>query len=261
MFQILKDLLKFLYFKKIIPKFFLNSYLINIFENSLIFSKLKRKVIYDKINFYFYLEPMPNAEELNFYYKFNYSLSRNTHIQIGGRDIDHYKINSSIIKKNSSILNFGSGDSGTSVLFDVNGHTVTNVDYFRPNYLPNSIKHVDSIFSDKLKNQSFDLILSSHSLEHVIDLTSITNRLKFLLKKNAYIFIEVPNANYKYEMINKGVIGAPHTYYFEKEYFTTMGYKIIMLDSYFSKENCYSSSKIDEEKEGDVLRFIGQKIN
>jgi SAM-dependent methyltransferase len=261
MFQFIKNFLKFLYYKNIIPKFLLNRYLINIFENSLIFSKLKRKVIYDKINFYYYLKPMPNAEELNLYYKFNYSLSRNTNIQIGAREIDHYKINSSIIKKNSSILNFGSGDSGTSILFDINDHTVINVDYFKPNYLPNSIKHIDSIFSDKLKNQSFDLILSSHSLEHVIDLTSITNQLKSLLKKDAYIFIEVPNANYKYEKINKRIIGPPHTYYFEKEYFTTMGYKIIMLDSYFSKESYYSASKIGKEKEGDVLRFIGQKIN
>jgi SAM-dependent methyltransferase len=260
MLQFIKDLIKFLYFKKIIPKFLLNQYLINILENSLIFSKLKRNVIYDKINFYYYLDPKPNTDELNLYYKFNYPLSRNNKLQIGIREIDHYKIISKIIKK-CSILNFGSGDSGSSILFDINDYQVTNVDFFKPDYLPLSIKHVDSIFSHELEKESFDFILSSHSLEHVVDLKNIIDRFKFLLKKNGYIFIEVPNAKYKYEMINKGVIGAPHIYYFEKEYFTTMGYKIVMLDSYFSKQGYYSNLKIGEEHEGDVLRFIGQKKN
>lgn len=258
---LLKDFLKFLYFKKIIPKILLNNYLINIFENSLIFSKLKRKVIYNKINFYYYLDPMPDEDELHFYYKFNYPLSRNVNIQIGTREIDHYKINTEIIKKNCSMLNFGSGNSGTSILFDINGYQVTNVDLFKPDYLPKNIKHIDSIFSEELKEESFDFIISSHSLEHVTDVKSIMSRLKFLLKKNGYIFIEVPNAKNKYEMINKGVIGAPHCYYFEKEYFTTLGYKIVMLNSYFSKQSYYSNLKIGEEHEGDVLRFIGQKIN
>ena len=35
---------------------------------------------------------MPSKDELSFYYKFNYPLSRNASIQIGARDIDHYKI-------------------------------------------------------------------------------------------------------------------------------------------------------------------------
>jgi hypothetical protein len=41
---------------------------------------------------------MPDEDELNFYYKFNYPLSRNVNIQIGTREIDHYKINTEIIR-------------------------------------------------------------------------------------------------------------------------------------------------------------------
>lgn len=61
-------------------------------------------------------------------------------------------------------------------------------------------------------NEKFDLILSSHSLEHVPNLTDFMNTLFRLAKPEAIVFFEVPNCSDAYFRTSRR--DQPHTYFF-----------------------------------------------
>jgi SAM-dependent methyltransferase len=67
---------------------------------------------------------------------------------------------------------------------------------------------------DEIGDEQFDLIYSSHSLEHVPDILETLARLSQMVKKGGYLFFEVPN------IANRTVVKlahhAPHTYNFSE---------------------------------------------
>ena len=47
-------------------------------------------------------------------------------------------------------------------------------------------------------SQKFDLITTTHSLEHLSDINSIFTKFKEILNKDGHIFFEVPNCTKEY---------------------------------------------------------------
>lgn len=64
-------------------------------------------------------------------------------------------------------------------------------------------------------NKTYDLILSSHSLEHVSNIMDDIGIIAKILKPNGYFFLEVPNANDIYFKSYRTDI--LHTYFFNIE--------------------------------------------
>jgi len=78
----------------------------------------------------------------------------------------------------------------------------------------NNINHLSTEEFSKSKKK-FDLIISSHQLEHVRDITEALTNFINHLKKGGYIFIEVPNTNFIYW--NMPILDTPHLYFFTKK--------------------------------------------
>jgi len=74
----------------------------------------------------------------------------------------------------------------------------------------------NDIFEDLNEvDKKFDLVLSSHSLEHVSNVMEDMRIIANILRPNGYFFLEVPNANDIYFKYYRTDI--PHTYFFNKE--------------------------------------------
>jgi hypothetical protein len=258
----IKSFFKYLYFKKIIPKLFLTDHLIKIFEKSLIFSKYTRKILYDTAGFW-YLSPMPSDEQLNFFYE-NFFWEKKFTFNSYSRDLNQLRL----LKKNffdnsnekKNILIFGGGQSNLIFLLSAMDHNVTAVDPFKHPHLPNEINYYTNIFDNKLLPHSYDLIISSHSLEHVNNLQNVQSRFYYLLKNLGFLFIDVPNG-YN-EAAKSGDLGeACHLYFFEKKYFYNLNYKIHLLDLFCEDKDIYEGALLINNIEFDSIRFLGQKIN
>ena len=176
----------------------------------------KSKLIYNNNGFY-YLDPMPKANFLKEYYEKTYWQSRSDlNYPVSARDIDHFKMISDFYSNfNSSekkILNFGSGHGGVSYLFHAANHSIFNYDFGSTNKEPfakrwKNIKTLDNL------NLKFDIIYSSHSLEHVNNIENTLVIFKNISHEDTIYFFEVPNC------LNNKKIQPPHTYYFTRKFF------------------------------------------
>lgn len=54
---------------------------------------------------------------------------------------------------------------------------------------------VGSLLSNKLPNQSYDCVILSHVMEHLLDLKSAVSSIQNLLRDDGLVYIEVPDAN------------------------------------------------------------------
>ncbi len=219
---------------------------------------IQNRYLENSSNGYWELKPKLTSKELNEYYSTIYYKHHRKKIEknITPRDLDQFMIIKNKIldleKRKLKILNFGSGYSGLSYLFMLNGHEVINVDPACENNDNFGIKYIKSLdqFNDKT-----DFFFSSHSLEHVENLDSLLYNVSNILNNNGYLFIEVPNCG----LDNKnggfnGKIIPPHTYYFRKEFFKNLNYNLVDL-------NIYSQIKFPHpiHDEGEIIRYIGKK--
>ena len=60
-----------------------------------------------------------------------------------------------------------------------------------------------------------------HSLEHVQNIDKFKKEMQRILKTDAYLFFEVPNAKYPLDGAMNNRIDVPHTYYFYNDFFDT----------------------------------------
>ena len=171
------------------------------------------------------------------------------------RDLDQFiLIKNKILdleKRKLKILNFGSGYSGLSYLFMLDGHEVINVDPACENNDNFGIKYIKSL--DQF-NDMIDFFFSSHSLEHVENLDGFLCKVNNILNYDAYLFIEVPNCS----LDNKnggfnGKIIPPHII-LEKNFFENLNFNLIDL-------NIYSQIKFPHpiNDRGEIIRYIGKK--
>lgn len=229
-----------------------------------------RKLEYSKKGF-FYVDPMPTVNELNEYYSnvfWNARSKKNYGVSL--RDLTHWYILQKYIGefingRKLTILNFGAGHGGISNILWMQGHNVINVE---PSGLPKSYSKRWECYKEikQVPLKSIDIVYGSHSLEHVQNIDKFEEEIKRILKKDNYIFWEVPNADSPNCGATRNQLDIPHTYYFKKEYFDNCFDEILLNDSY----DCISqlkNNKIVEEwssfqnEQGAVIRVLGKYNN
>ena len=228
-----------------------------------------RKLEYSKKGF-FYVNPMPTVNELNEYYSNLYWDERSgKNYGVSLRDLTHWNILQEYIGefingRKLTILNFGAGHGGISNIFWMQGHNVINVEPSGvPKFYSERWKHYKEI--EQVPLESIDIVYGSHSLEHVQNIDKFEEEIKRILKKDNYIFWEVPNADNPICGPIRDEIVIPHTYYFKKEYFDNCFDEILLNDAY----NCIAQFKdniVDEwssfkNAQGEVIRVLGKYNN
>jgi 2-polyprenyl-3-methyl-5-hydroxy-6-metoxy-1,4-benzoquinol methylase len=214
---------------------------------------------------YWTVEPMPTDYELEEYYRNTYWSARE-----GGksslvilRDIDHLlflKIHAQklFLKTSINLLNFGAGHGGFSHLMHAMGHNVYNVEPsgIETTY-PDRWEYFSTMNEINRIDVKFDLIYSSHSLEHVIDVDLFMENVSDLISDSGYLFFEVPNCNQTkgFNGGSNGIIRAPHTYYFSLKYFETLCPTTLINKSFFQTDH---PNTLATNEDGDVIRFLGQ---
>jgi SAM-dependent methyltransferase len=88
------------------------------------------------------------------------------------------------------ILDYGGGNGELMKPFLQNNHKCYLIDY-NDNTLPGIIKLGNDINSCQV-NLKFDVVICSHVLEHVSEISQLVNKLKDLLKPEGIIYAEVP---------------------------------------------------------------------
>lgn len=213
---------------------------------------------------YWFLDPMPNENQLQEYYSNTYWEAFHGgkhHIMADTRALDHFSLLDNFgfdgTDKKKRILNFGSGEGGISYLFSVLGLEVVNVEPSEMiDFKWSKVNHISEA------KGKFDLIYSSHSLEHVADLEETMDYFSSFLEIGGFLFIEVPNcrqSNTK-NLLNGGENGEiviPHTYYFTKDFFENLEFTKVHLSTYTHQKSRFALEANDLD--GDFLRYVGKK--
>ncbi len=184
---------------------------------------------------FFRYEKMPSEETLNNYYKYNYfakfkdSFKKNIFRDalVTKRDYEHLQI---ILKhtgnyKIKSMLNFGPGHGGINWLLEGNDTKIYSIEKYPDQYLKEKFKNYLSINE---VNKKFNLVYSSHSLEHIIeDPYLFVEKLTKLILNNGFLFFEIP-------MVKKPNRLSGHTYYYKDSFFKSevfdSNFKLIFLN-------------------------------
>lgn len=154
-------------------------------------------------------------------------------------------------------MNFGAGHGGISYLFSAKGYKVVNVE---PSNIAPSLDWVKYNKLSDVKESRFDLIYSSHSLEHVIDVDIIINTFLNKLKKGGIVYIEVPNCHLECDPAYKeGKIEPPHTYYFTRDFFNSLPFELVLNKSYHEQGGDDLTAKEATNDSGTIIRYIGKK--
>jgi len=189
---------------------------------------------------YWLVDPMPTKDELDEYYKLSYWDSFNPlNYGLAHRDLRHYyllkKFSPHFDETKKKILNFGAGHGGISIILNIIGHEVTNIDSLNVmNLFEKNWKSLNSL--EYIKDEKFDLIYGSHSLEHVQNIENFNEKINEMAKIDTIFFWEVPNGAHSNCGPNEHRIDVPHTYYFKKEYFMNNYKNILFLNTYDSKD-------------------------
>jgi len=125
--------------------------------------------------------------------------------------------------KNKKILEIGASAGGILKYFKEKGNEVYGCDlnfeytkYGREKYELNLIHGTVDDVIDRFDN-TFDIVIMSHVLEHILNPISDLVKIKNILHKNSYIYIEIPGVNYltnSYDMDFLKQIQNAHIYYF-----------------------------------------------
>ena len=218
-------------------------------------------------NSYWELNPMPNQSELMKFYNNTFQPSeywdfKEKTISADLRDFDHTKLLKETYPddiKGMRFLNFGSGAGGISFILHLMGADVTNVE-------PSIMEDFGWKHSYDLSevHGTFDIIYSSHSLEHVTSVKATMANFDSLMNKGSYLFIEVPNCRQSNRTRSEnggqdGKIYSPHTIYFTLDFFRSLPYEHILLSTFNGGISEETIPTIADHEDGNVIRYIGRK--
>ena len=213
-------------------------------------------------NYFYFLSPSPNEADLKKYYaEINEEKKDTKSLEIMKRELTQFSF---LIRNfnfaNKDILNFGSGKSGFSYLCKLLGSNVTEID---------AKKKIETSFDkdifftnniEDLKGKKYDLIYSSHSLEHITDIKKILKNFKMLSHENTSFFFEVPDGEIDlgYRTATKKFF--PHLFYFKKNF-----YEKIFLNEEDKFFNIYDNENLKEyshtASRDNIRVWTNQKLN
>jgi 2-polyprenyl-3-methyl-5-hydroxy-6-metoxy-1,4-benzoquinol methylase len=121
------------------------------------------------------------------------------------------------------------------------------------------VNMVDDI--DKLEINSFDIIYTSHVLEHFTDISKIFSKIHSVLTEKGKLIIEVPNFDYeKYGNKILSIIGAVHPLGYTANFFTAnlpnYGFKLI---GYYDSWESFPSEIINSSLNDSVI-LLAEKL-
>lgn len=215
-------------------------------------------------NGYWFVDPMPNFDDLSTYYTKYYWQSRGgSNIEVRARDLVHVQMICDLdpfllSQRSLRILNFGAGNGGASYLFHAMGHDVINVE---PSGLPDHFSErwtsVPGI--SEVPNSSIDLIYTSHALEHVSDISQLFGEFLRISDSSTRIFIEVPNALHPENGAQLGAIDIPHTYYFAPTFFENWFEEVLILSGFSHpiRNSAIQNWRASQNSAGEVIRAFG----
>jgi len=211
---------------------------------------------------------MPSQRDINKYYQDSYwvgnaGLKSNLVVE---RDLKHAVFIKEQLPESfyqtTNFLNYGAGPGGVSYLFHSLGFKIYNVE---PGGLDTF--NLDNFFSfnsiDDLKKANasiaFDIIYSSHVIEHLRDPLDFFSHAINLLDKNGKIIIEVPNTRVKNPGNNydeggcDGKTSGSHTLYYTKDFFENLGAQIFFYGGDFHEANYF---ELPSEDEASFIRAV-----
>gem|GEM_PF-4063571 len=154
------------------------------------------------------------------------------------RGYAYYNYVKEFLSANSKILEVGCATGALLYVFEKNmvcrtvGVDLNNqaLEFARKIGL-NVIHGHSSQLVSKYKNE-FDLVIVAHVMEHFLDIKKEFDIIKLLLKKDALVFIEVPDILAGKDTLRE--LQLAHTYYFTKETLTSvmssMGFELVKID-------------------------------
>lgn len=228
----------------------------------------------DLCNFIF-TNPVPDKENLSYYYESKEYLSHQTNNKslIGRIYTTVKRIN--IQKKykliqqyrsSGSVLEIGTGTGELLYYFKKRGWKTTGIEpnekarlFANKQY---ELEVFDEIQLDSYSLKSFDVIMMWHVLEHIFDLQDRMKQIKKLLKENGYLFIAVPNINSydfsKYGSHWAGLDLPRHLYHFNENSIKKLLQKHALkyITSYPMKFDAYYVSLLSERYLDSLLPYL-----
>jgi SAM-dependent methyltransferase len=169
----------------------------------------------------------------------------------------------SISSSNSSLLEIGSSWGYFLWQAQKQGFHVTGVELVEKRRLFGEqqlgVNIVNAI--DVIKKKSFDIVYTSHVLEHFNDISKIFKQIHAILAKKGKLIIEVPNFDYEnFGARVLSIIGAVHPLGFTTQFFTTnlpiYGFKVI---GYYDSWESFSSQKSDSTSNSGII-LLAEKL-
>lgn len=205
---------------------FLSDFKLEIFEDEKYFSNAK--IFQCSSCDFSFVHPMPSNEKLNYFYEKiyrsnerppflvseNYEDQKKYYLEDKNLSYVNYITTLIDVKKINNFYDFGggNGDLGYALkkkfskinLFCTEGDKYCERILNERGY--KNIKNLDDL------SQKFDLITTTHSLEHLSDINSIFTKFKEILNKDGHIFFEVPNCTKEY--FDGRAYDSPHLLFF-----------------------------------------------
>tara|TARA_B100001248_G_C27370084_1_gene451190 strand:+ start:663 stop:1631 length:969 start_codon:yes stop_codon:yes gene_type:complete len=182
-----------------------------------------------------FCNPMPDAKKLNDFYSNIYRAKGRPHEMnfknienelYSYRNLNYIQYLSTFINFNNikKIFDFGSGIGDLGFLLKKKFKHLNLFSSENDKHCKNILKKREYKLYDSLNeiDEKFDLIISTHSLEHMQDFT-IIEKFKSIASPNCYLFLEVPNCDYK-NFIERPY-DSPHLIFFSKKSFETLSKK------------------------------------
>lgn len=233
---------------------FLSDYKLEIKEDTKYFKNAK---IYrcEECDFAF-VDPMPSPEDLNYFYEKVYRsngrppylISENYEDQkkhyLEDKNLSYLIYLTSLIdlKKIKKLYDFGGGDGDLGYALK---KKFPNLELFCTEHDSYCEKILQDRGYSNLKdfsnlNQKFDLIITTHSLEHITNINDIFDKFKSILNPGGFIFFEVPNCPKEYW--NGRPYDSPHLHFYTKKSFEKLA-KIHSLEFINFSSSAYSFDK------------------
>ena len=205
---------------------YLDEYKFNVNSDIEFFGKIQ--LVYCKECDLSFANPMPSTTKLDHFYKYVYRDSGRPHYKdlrnleedlLNQKNMNYIQYLSSFINFNEieSIFDFGSGSGDVGYILSkkfkhLKLYTIESDSFSKEILKDRNYKIYENFNEIDIK---FDLIISTNVIEHLTNLNIFEN-FKKVLKKNYYIFIEVPNNLFEVNF-NKRPYDSPHLIFFSKK--------------------------------------------
>lgn len=221
--------------------------------------------------------PRISENELVQYYKHDYWIANMGELEPAESNrtkITHKLLKDAIdLKQMKSMIEFGSASAHLS-RYIKSKESAIDFDAVDPGIVWKEVlkKEIREVYTDIDEiNTTYDVLMSSHALEHISSLDRYFGKFRNLLNQKGYLYFEIPNSEER-ELIfqNTPDFHLPHTYFFTPKSFESIaskfGFTPIFIKTFsrsyrerFSGTHMEIQS-IDEHEKGAYLRVLLQKL-